>query len=394
MKTRTNPGGFIAALLTLSLCCPAPTQAGPNALIRVPHDLFDQSRPDTLGLEPAPGAETITVFRPGAADGAYNHGVVLMPFKGSLYAQWQNSARDEDSPDTRVLYSVSAEGKEWSRPRPLVNDPTIDAHSNGGWWTDGETLVAYIVRWKHAERAVRSGDTVFSSSTDGVSWTRPAPVSDQHGKAIDGVIEQDPHRLPGSRIIGAFHEQPGLKLAPFYTDNPLATSGWTRGLMQNLPFDADTSRELEPSWFLRPDGAIVMIMRDQASSFRKLASISTDNGETWSKPVVTGVPDSRSKQSAGNLPNGTAYMVGNPTDSKQRFPLVLMLSRDGMLFDRALLLRSGGADLQAMHSEGRYKRAGYSYPKSIIWNGYLYVGYATNKEDVELTRVPMQALTY
>jgi hypothetical protein len=32
---------------------------------------------------------------------------VLFPFKGRLYAQWQASARDEDAPDTHVLYSVS-----------------------------------------------------------------------------------------------------------------------------------------------------------------------------------------------------------------------------------------------------------------------------------------------
>jgi hypothetical protein len=27
-----------------------------------------------------------------------------------------------------------------------------------------------------------------------------------------------------------------------------------------------------------------------------------------------------------------------------------------------------------------------------VWNGYLYVGYATNKEDVEYTRVPVASL--
>ena len=32
------------------------------------------------------------------------------------------------------------------------------------------------------------------------------------------------------------------------------------------------------------------------------------------------------------------------------------------------------------------------YPKSIVWNGFLYVAYATNKEDVELTRVPLSSL--
>jgi len=69
--------------------------------------LLDPAQPGTLELDNAPGAETFTNFHPGRDDPHYNHGVVLFPFKGRLYAQWQVSARDEDAPDTHVLYSVS-----------------------------------------------------------------------------------------------------------------------------------------------------------------------------------------------------------------------------------------------------------------------------------------------
>ena len=53
----------------------------------------------------------------------------------------------------------------------------------------------------------------------------------------------------------------------------------------------------------------------------------------------------------------------------------------------------GEASLQPLRFEGRYKRPGFHYPKSVIWKDYLYVGYATNKEDVELTRVPLSSLS-
>lgn len=105
------------------------------------------------------------------------------------------------------------------------------------------------------------------------------------------------------------------------------------------------------------------------------------------------MPDSRSKQSAGNLPDGSAFLVGNPTTDRRRYPLAILLSADGQRFDRAWLLRAGGADLQPLRHEGRYKRPGFSYPKSVLWGDYLYVGYATNKEDVELTRVAAETLT-
>jgi hypothetical protein len=134
------------------------------------------------------------------------------------------------------------------------------------------------------------------------------------------------------------------------------------------------------------------VFRDQASTHRQLASESCDAGETWTTPVLTRMPDSRAKQSAGNLPNGTAYLVNAPRDGKPRIPLAITLSRDGKVFDRAWLLR-GEASLQPMRTEGRYKRPGFHYPKSVIWKDHLYVGYATNKEDVELTRVPLASLT-
>jgi hypothetical protein len=134
-----------------------------------------------------------------------------------------------------------------------------------------------------------------------------------------------------------------------------------------------------------------MVFRDQASSFRQLASESCDSGETWTTPVLTDMPDSRAKQSAGNLPGGTAFLVNAPRADKLRVPLAITLSRDGRHFDRAWMLR-GPADLQPLRFEGLYKRPGYHYPKSVIWNDHLYVGYATNKEDVELTRVLLVSL--
>ncbi|KAA9129826.1 hypothetical protein F3N42_14025 [Marinihelvus fidelis] len=355
--------------------------------------LLDPSRPDDLGLERAPGTETATIFRPGPDDDRFAHGVVLMPFKGRLYAQWQSSVKDEDGADTHVVFAHSDDALEWSAPQPLAATMDAGIRTSGGWWTDGETLVAYINQWPDQADGPVQGVTMFRSSTDGEDWTELAPVTDHQGNAVAGVFEQDPRALPGGRILSAFHEQPGLLVAPWYTDDPLGTSGWTRSKIQRLDHDDPTiSREIEPSWFLRPDGAVVMIFRDQAGTFRKLASVSTDNGETWSTPALTTVPDSRTKQSAGNLPDGTVFLAGNPVENKARFPLALLLSDDGQVFDRAWLLRAGGDDMQPLRYEGKYKRPSYSYPKSVVWGDHLYVAYATNKEDVEFTRVPLEAL--
>lgn len=381
---------FFSLLLLVTNLCAQETET----LFKV-DTLFDLKQPKTLGLPFANGLETITIFSPQDNDNKYNHGVVLFPYKEKLYAQWQSSAVDEDGADTQVFYSSSANGKDWSKPIALTQKCEQGIKTNGGWWSDGKTLVAYISVWPDDNTDCKEGYTEFITSTDGIHWESPKPVKDSNGKAVLGIIEQDVHALPNGRLITSFHMQPGLIVTPFYTDDVLGVSGWKAGEMKNMPSkNADISREIEPSWFYRKDGAVVMIFRDQNNTFKKLASISKDNGKTWTTPQIIDTPDSRAKQSAGNLPDGTAFMVNNPSGTKDRFPLVVTLSKDGFLFDKAYLLRNGGDNLQPLRYKGKYKRAGYSYPKSVIWGDYLYVSYATNKEDVELTRIPINSLFY
>lgn len=353
--------------------------------------LFDLNNPTTLGLSFVKDSETVTIFSPTENDNKYNHGVVLFPFKNNLYAMWQSSSVDEDGADTQVFYSRSTNGKDWNKPIPLTQKFSDRITTSGGWWSDGKTLVAFINIWLNKTEP-KGGHTEYFTSKDGIRWKSPKSLKNKDGKPVNGIIEQDVRALPNGRLLTAFHTQPGLKATPFFTDNPLGIKGWTAGKMENLPSEPNMSREIEPSWFYRSDGAIVMIFRDQESTFKKLASVSKDNGKTWTKPVLIDTPDSRAKQSAGNLPDGTAFMVNNPSGNRNRFPLVITLSKDGFVFDRVYLLRSGGNDLQKLRFEGKFKRAGYSYPKSVIWGDYLFVSYATNKEDIQTTRVPLLSL--
>ena len=372
---------------------------GSAAPYAVAPGLFDAARPD-LGLRPAPGTQTFTVFAPTEADQRFNNGVVLMPFKGRLHAMWQTSAKDEDGADTHVVHSVSDDGETWSAPvvlEPAGQDGRM--HSSGGWMTDGETLVAYVNVWPDGFQSGAGGYAEYRTSTDGVAWSAPQRVMGADGAPVEGVIEQDPHAYDG-RVHTAFHMRPGMIARPWFTDDPLGRTGWRPGAYQNLPRDISgaaaehekrLSREIEPSLFRRVDGCLVMVFRDEELSFRQIATESCDRGESWSAPVLTDMPDSRAKQSAGNLPGGTAYLVNAPNRDRPRIPLAVTLSDDGRTFDRSFLLRGQG-DLQPLRFEGQYKRPGYHYPKSVVWNGHLYVAYAANKEDVQVTRVPLDAL--
>lgn len=382
------------SLFLLSACVttrPA-VSVNANTVLYVADNVFDKTQPDTLGLTKPEKITHHEVFKAKAGRAQYNHGAVLFAFKGELFIQWQSSRQDEDAPETKILYSRSNNGSDWGEPQELVTARTSALVTNGGWWSYGDTLVALINVWPHGLQP-KAGFVEYIISRDGVKWSEPKPLLDINGKPVAGVIEQDLKQLPNGRILTAIHSQPGLIAKPFYTDDTTALGGWMQGEMENLPHQAGISRELEPSWFLtnQPNQQPVMVFRDQGSSFTLLAARTSDNGKTWSAPSITNMPDSRAKQSAGNLPDGRAFLINNPSGTKNRAPLTLTLSRDGKRFDNAYLLRSE-SELPPMLYAGKYKRTGYSYPKSIVWNNRVWVSYAVNKEDIEVTSVAVDDL--
>lgn len=369
---------FITAAILLLLSC----QGRQGRVPFVPEGLFCLEDTLQLGLDYLPGVEQIDVWP--EAEG-YSNNVVLAVFQGRFYCMWQHSRRDEDTPDTHVLYATSPDGKTWSRP-VLLAAPTDSCFvSPGGWIQRGDSLSA-ILNYIRADDRKAGASAWFSSTRDGKAWNAPRPMMMADGQPVSGLMEQDPLLLESGRTVGAVHFMPGLNLCPVYTDDPSALRSWKKA-----GFPAGEGTPLEPSQYVTPEGTLVMFFRDQQSSFVKLSSVSTDFGQNWSAPMKTGIPDSRSKQCAGTLPDGTAFWVGNPTGNKSRRILVIGLSRDGTEFGKAFLL-AGPADLPAQSTPGRYKTLGYSYPKATVAEDILWVSCAVNKERVSLFRIPLSAL--
>ena len=262
--------------------------------------------------------QTYVIHSPSENDDHYINNVVMTRFKGRFYCMWQSSAKDEDSSDTHVMYSTSRSGKTWSHPQILAHATDTSFASPGGWMVHDGELTAFI----NIFRDIKTGGTAhYMTSDDGMSWSGMMRVLMDGGCPMDGIMEQDPHIIDGGRIVGAAHFRPGLKARPIYTDDPTGHGGWKVGAIE-MEDRGTQSRGIEPSLFIRLDGTIVMLFRDQASSFRKLAAESKDRGETWTTPYMTELIDSRSKQCAGNLPDGRAFIVGNPATSKDRTTLV------------------------------------------------------------------------
>lgn len=334
-----------------------------------------------------PQVETATIYTPAEDGDHYVNNAVPVFFKGNLYCMWQSSATDEDAPDTHMVYSRSRDGRRWTAPRPFALCTESAFASAGGWMAFGDTLAAFVNRLSDIE----SGGTAhYCTSTDGIAWSTLQPVLMADGTPMDGILEQDIHAIGGGRLVGAAHFRPGLKARPIYTDDPSGRSGWHIGKIE-MEDRGNQSRGIEPSLYQRPDGTLVMFFRDQASTFRKLASESTDRGESWTAPHETEIPDGRSKQCAGNLPDGRAFYIGNPIPAKDRTTLAYATSNDGVTFSAPVAFRTP-EDLPPQQYEGKYKTLGYSYPKATVHGKALYVAYSENKERIVITRIPIRCL--
>ena len=339
--------------------------------------VFDLTDTLSYGLERCCEARWITVHRsPGYANNA-----VLTRFGERYYCMWQESEKDEDTPDTGVYLSTSTDGESWGEPAMLAGPTEVFFASPGGWLQRGDSLVAIINYTTAADRSL-GGNAYYVSTVDGKCWSEPRPMLMADGSPVEGIFEQDPLLLESGRTVGAVHFRPGAQLCPVYTDDPSGVRGWTRAV-----FPDGDGKPIEPSQYLTRDGRLVMFMRDQNSSFVKLVSLSENDGESWTAPCRSTIPDSRSKQCAGNLPDGTAFWAGNPTGCKSRRVLAIAFSDDSYVFDRAYLL-AGISDLPPRRNEGRYKTLGYNYPKATVISDTLWLSLTVNKEDVVLIKLP------
>lgn len=367
---------FLSTLLVLTVDCRnGRTVSAPETV----EGLIELNDSSSLGLAHLT-TERITLPAPEG----YSNNVLLTCFKGRYYCMWQHSGRDEDSPDTQVLFSTSTDTHSWTKPEILSGADARTFSSPGGWIQRGDSLSAVINRIRADGR---KGGEAWYVTTDGErGWGVPGRILMADGSPLDGIFEQDPLTLPSGRTIGAAHFGDELDVCPLYTDAPSGLSGWKKAA-----FPKGEGKPLEPSQYLSKDGSIVMLFRDQMSSFRKLFSVSRDDGMSWSASALTGIPDSRSKQCAGNLPDGRAFMVWNPSADKSRRHLAIAVSEDGVRFNRAWLI-AGPSELPPQRKEGKYKTLGYNYPKASVLGGDLWISLSVNKEDVTLVRISLDDL--
>ncbi|HUZ46944.1 MAG TPA: exo-alpha-sialidase [Terriglobia bacterium] len=359
-----------------------------------------------------PGVQSFEIYHATRLTGGYSHHPQIDHFKRRFFASWSNQQWDEDAPGQRVLCSISQDGRTW-RP-PFVCFPSLGGMRRRGrsgrvltaeaWVVVGGTLyaVAGVNDKPGPDRKMAEGyETTVSGQKrmlvgGRVGWGRIARSVSTNGDLgpIFWLVDDPPPPLEDYPQFPDERDPQFKETAQAINRilaNPLHMPAWDF-LNHTTRVQAVDGHEMcEPSVYQRPDGALVKLSRDcgRPKSFRLYASVSKNGGKTWSTSVRTNIPDSPSKAVSGSLPDGKNYLIGNQVLQRVRDPLVIGLSPDGKVFNWAAAIRHGHTPVRL---PGHAKDMGFQYPSAIVVGKALWVIYSIDKEDVEVSRIPLKEL--
>jgi hypothetical protein len=333
-----------------------------------------------MELPEAPGKHH-TVYRAEEGARCFNLHSYITRYEDKFWACWSSGWTDEEGSGQCIVYSMSDDGYSWTDPGVLT-EPEPDGQggegvciSRGIFVQDG-ALTAHVAHLDRLNPGVGwEGLRLARYRWDGSAWHST-------GVLIDNAMTNFPPQPIGDRLLMTIRVGQRNR---FYT----ALSEDLKGGEWQLTFLEGGARISEPSWYIDPDGVVQMLCRDRERSKALLRCLSTDNGETWSAPVITNYPDTTSKNFTLQLSNGAYCLINNP-NREGRDPLAATFSVDGWTFDRPVALRKN-APLRRFAGRAKPGRS-FQYPHAIEYNGSLWLICSVNKEDIEVSEYPIESL--
>ena len=311
-----------------------------------------------------------------------NQHAYLARFRDRYWAMWSDGPgvpRDGVSPEdhrnvvpghdqagTRVSFATSEDGVQWSEPGDLSGPPRIEGFgwiARGYWVRDGE-LLALAAHFR------APGYPGPGLSLEAFRWDETAGKWAAYGTVLDDSMNNfPPKRLPnGLWMMTRRDHQRQVSVMIGGVD------GFDDWEVHPMAAYDGSGRPEEPYWYVLPDGeSLAGLIRDNGGSRRLLRTFSTDNGQTWSKIVVTNFPDARSKFFVLRTSRGYYAMVSNANPAR-RDPLVLSIGEDGLVYTRMFYLVGG------RHVD---------YPHMIEHDGHLLIAFSGAKQTMEVLEVSL-----
>ena len=295
----------------------------------------------------------------------------------------------------RFTTALSTDGKTWSKEQLLVATDAASGivRNNAGLCAAAGRLYDFVGVAGGAERSTDPSLTSFVPdylrldvyvTADGKAW------HEHQGIADNIYLFEGPRRLhDGSHLCGG--------CAFLGVQQPLALL-WKPGQdlaspphVIRIPWTDQRIRPIQGTWYQTVDGRIWMFFRDVGFSTRLALTWSDDGGSSWSDVVLTDMPNTMSRASAGRLNDGRHYIIGNNYDRMlDRSHLQIALSDDGHTFNSMYTLIHGKTHRRI---DGIHKEDGWHYPHSLIDGDRLFVIFSVNKEDIRCGVVDVRTLT-
>lgn len=361
---------------------------------------IDPSLPDA-GLPPAVGVQSFQVFRsscdaPELTDGrkwSYRHHMDMACWKGRLYVAWNSCEKDEDVWPSCESFSTSTDGANWSEPQLLFPQGTSTCLRMYFFHSPNKRMLAIAgLRIDQSEtkeerkrglvvREIKPDHTLGEVYTLQVSPNvniRPPMFEESPDMGFieacrqllaDNLFleQQDYGRLLGSRRM-KWHE------ASNWPDGVMPGSGrWIFG---------------KAMCFCRREKDLLAISK------MGWVTVSSDGGKNWAFPVQPPTFISGgAKAWVQRTSDGRYALVYNPV-RKNRFPLVIVTSEDGIHWDNMRIVQG---ELPVQRYAGRARSIGPQYTRGISeWasdgsrkDDCIWLVYSMSKEDIWVSRIPL-----
>jgi hypothetical protein len=360
-------------------------------------------------LQPAIAVHNIQTMRanrehPDQSDGVgwtYNHAPMLAYWNNTFYLQYLSNPVGEHVPPGQTFLQTSKDGYSWSKPVVVFPPYKIP----DGTTKEGFTAVAkdlYAVNHQRMGFYVSKSGRLLTLAYYGIIIEPGDDPND--GKGIGRVVREvfkDGGFGPiyFIRYNQAFSSKNTSH--PFYKSskdkgfvqacdellsNSLIVQQWVEEADRNDPIIPLKKDVRAMSYYHLPDGRAVGLWK------HALTSISKDNGKTWQyNPLrAPGFVNSNAKIWGQPTSDGNFATVYNP--SEFRWPLAVSVSKDGLNYDKLLLVNG---EITSMRYGGNYKSYGPQYVRGIEegqgspGDNNMWVTYSMNKEDIWISKIPV-----
>lgn len=335
---------------------------------------------------------------PEEAEGSgwtYNHAPMLCYWNGKFYQEYLSNPIDEHIAPGQTLVTTSFDGRHWEKPQVVF--PPYKApegvkipegyngymmHQRMGFYIAPNGRLLVLAFYGHTEDPFQEGGigrVVREAYKDGTF----GPIY-----FIRYSSHTEWNEFNTSYPFFTRSEDKGFVEACYaLLSDKLKTMQWwdeDRGLDG---FYSITEAGSAFNYYRRKDGKIVGLWK------RSLCALSND-GIHFSKPVKSPTLIMAGGKMWGEATEDNRFAICyNPIElDEYRYPLIVITSDDGIIFNDMLLVQG---EVPPRRFTGRWKDFGPCYTRGIIeGNGNppgkdMWVTYSMNKEDIWVSRIPL-----